>query len=221
MKLKATEPRRTFLEVKKHETFQRIILGLAFSLFLASHAAAQLPDWALEEPSSSEAQPQAIGSDDSPVAGSALFEPKNYSVEELKQQMLELNRDLLILEEELLFPSSTQVSVFLSMDVGQYFRLDSVRLEIDGKQVASHLYTQRQLDSLHRGGVQRLHLGNIKSGAHEIAAFFIGEGTHERDYKRAAAIEIEKSQQPLMLELVVRDSGPEIQPQFYFESWAL
>jgi len=147
------------------------------------------------------------------------------SVEDLKQQMLELNRDLLILEEELLFPSSTQVSVFLSMDVGTFFQLDSVRLEIDGKQVATHLYTDRQLDALHRGGVQRLHMGNIKSGAHEIAAFFIGEGTGERqykrEYKRAAVMDIEKSQDPLMLELVVRDSTQKLQPEFEFQTWTL
>lgn len=150
-----------------------------------------------------------------------LNEINEASVEDLKQQMLELNRDLLILEEELLFPSSTQVSVFLSMDAGSFFQMDSVRLEINGKQVATHLYTDRQLDALHRGGVQRLHMGNIKSGTHEITAFFIGEGTHSRDYKRAATIDVEKSQDPLILELVVRDSAQKLQPEFEFQTWTL
>lgn len=177
-------------------------------LALPTHA--QLPDWVYENE-------QAV---DTPELNEVDLN-QDFTVEELKQQMLELNRDLLILEEELLFPASTQVSVYLSMDVGAFFELNSVRLEIDGKQVATHLYTETQLDALHRGGVQRLHLGNIKSGAHEIAAFFIGEGTHERDYKRAASIEIEKTQQPLALEIVITDSEQKLQPEFRFETVSL
>src|SRR5690606_35254019 len=81
-------------------------------------------------------------------------------VEDLKQAALELNRDLLILEEELLFPSNTQLVVFLSLDVGEYFRLDAVKLTVDDKLVASHLYTPTQNDALSRGGIQRLYIGN-------------------------------------------------------------
>ena len=83
-------------------------------------------------------------------------------VQSLKKEVMNLNRDLLVLEEELLFPTSTQVAVFLSIDVGNYFRLDSVQLKIDDKIVANHLYTQQEVDALGRGGVQRLYLGNVK-----------------------------------------------------------
>jgi hypothetical protein len=76
-------------------------------------------------------------------------------VQTLKQQVLELNRDLFLLEEELLFPSNTQISVFLSMNVGEFFQLDSVKIKIDGKEVADYLYTQREIDALVRGGVQQ------------------------------------------------------------------
>ncbi len=83
---------------------------------------------------------------------SAVETGVNEEVQTLKQQVLELNRDLFMLEEELLFPSNTQVSVFVSMDVGEFFQLDSVQVKLDGKEVADYLYTRRELDALIGGG---------------------------------------------------------------------
>ncbi|MDZ7670390.1 MAG: hypothetical protein U5Q16_13595 [Gammaproteobacteria bacterium] len=74
----------------------------------------------------------------------------------VKQELLSLKRDLVILEEDLLFPASSQVAVFLSMDVGEFFQLDAVTVKLDGEEVTHHLYTDRQLDALLRGGVQKL-----------------------------------------------------------------
>src|SRR6187402_2665785 len=89
-------------------------------------------------------------------------------VQQAKSDVIKLNRDLLVLEEELLFPASTQVALFVSMDVGQMFQLDSVQIKLDDKLVANHLYTPLEVQALHRGGVQRVYLGNLKSGPHEI-----------------------------------------------------
>ncbi|MFT7561161.1 MAG: hypothetical protein ACI93R_003086 [Flavobacteriales bacterium] len=142
-------------------------------------------------------------------------------VEDLKAAALELNRDLLILEEELLFPANTQVSVFMSVDVGEFFRLDAVKLKIDGEVIASHLYTGRQNDALIRGGIQRLYVGNVKSGRHEVTAIFTGIGPDSREYKRGATTEINKGDDPIMLEVRVRDSGAMMQPEFDFNEWEL
>jgi len=141
------------------------------------------------------------------------------SVESLKQNVLDLNRDLLILEEDLLYPSSTQVVMFLSMDLGTFFTLDAVKVKIDDKLVASHLYTERNLDALFRGGIQKLYLGNISSGEHEISAFFTGRGPSGRDYKRAASLRIEKGQDPSILELKIVDSASKEQPNFEIKEW--
>jgi len=102
--------------------------------------------------------------------------------------VIELNRDLMVLEEELLFPASTQVAVFVSMDVGKLFDLDSVQVKLDDKQVAAYLYTPSEVQALHRGGVQRVYLGNLKAGSHELVAFFTGGGPHRRDYKRGTTV---------------------------------
>ena len=60
------------------------------------------------------------------------FRSIDKDVQDLKKEVLDLNRDLFLLEEELLFPANSQVAFFISMDVGEYFSLDSVNLTIDG-----------------------------------------------------------------------------------------
>ena len=65
----------------------------------------------------------------------AEFRSLDEDVQSLKKEVLDLNRDLFLLEEELLFPANSQVAFFISMDVGEYFDLDSVNLKIDGKEV--------------------------------------------------------------------------------------
>jgi hypothetical protein len=135
-------------------------------------------------------------------------------LERIKTDLLELKRDLVILEEDLLFPASSQVAVFLSMDIGELFQLDAVTVKLNGKEVAHHLYTDRQVDALYRGGVQKLYVGNVKQGQNQLTAFFTGRGPSGRDYRRAATVEFEKSFEPAFVELAISDSGASYQPEF-------
>jgi hypothetical protein len=140
-------------------------------------------------------------------------------VQSLKQEAMELNRDLLVLEEELLFPASTQVAVFVSVDVGALFDLDSVELKVDDSVVSSYLYTERELRALRRGGVQRLYTGNLKTGKHELVAVFIGKGPQGRDYRRGATLKFDKGTDPKYIELQIRDDTHGQQPDFRVKEW--
>ena len=140
-------------------------------------------------------------------------------VQQAKSDVIKLNRDLLVLEEELLFPASTQVALFVSMDVGKLFELDSVQIRLDDKLVANHLYTPLEVQALHRGGVQRVYLGNLKSGSHEIVAFFTGGGPHARDYKRGTTIKFDKGTGARFVELRIKDSLGKLQPEFDVKVW--
>lgn len=140
-------------------------------------------------------------------------------VQQAKSDVIKLNRDLLVLEEELLFPASTQVALFVSMDVGKLFELDSVQIKLDDKLVANHLYTPLEVQALHRGGVQRVYLGNLKGGPHEIVAFFTGKGPHERDYKRGTTIKFVKGSGAGYVELRIKDSTDKLQPEFDVKVW--
>jgi hypothetical protein len=140
-------------------------------------------------------------------------------VQDLKSDVIKLNRDLLVLEEELLFPASTQVALFVSMDVGKLFELDSVQIKLDDKQVTNYLYTPLEVQALHRGGVQRAFVGNLRSGTHEIVATFTGKGPHERDYKRGTTIKFDKGSDAKYIELRIKDSAGKLQPEFEVKVW--
>jgi hypothetical protein len=140
-------------------------------------------------------------------------------IQDAKSDVIQLNRDLLVLEEELLFPAGTQVAVFVSMDVGKLFELDSVQVKLDDKVVSSYLYTPLEVQALHRGGVQRLYLGNLKQGSHEIVAVFTGRGPHTRDYKRGTTVRFDKGTDPKYIELRIKDSSAKLQPEFDVKVW--
>ena len=140
-------------------------------------------------------------------------------VQALKNEVLDLNRDLFLLEEDLLFPANSQVAFFVSMDVGEYFVLDSVNLKIDGKDVSNYLYTRREVDSLSRGGVHRVHMANLKTGEHELIAVFTGKGPHGRDYRRGATMTIDKGIGAKYVELEITDRVRKQQPEFVIKDW--
>jgi hypothetical protein len=147
------------------------------------------------------------------------FRSLDQDVQTLKKEVLDLNRDLFLLEEELLFPANSQVAFFISMDVGEYFELDSVNLKIDGKEVANYLYTEREADALIRGGVHRVHMANLKTGDHEVIAIFTGKGPHVRDYRRGATVTIDKGIGAKYLELEITDRVKKQQPEFVVKEW--
>ena len=144
----------------------------------------------------------------------ATDNPVAEQLQQLRKEVIALNRDLFVLEEDLLFPSSTQVVVYLSMDVGEYFNLDSVELRIDDQVVTHYLYTEKQIQALHKGGVQKLHVLNLAQGEHQLSAFFIGKGPQEREYKRATSLTFSKTSEARLLELSIVDSSKKQQPIF-------
>jgi hypothetical protein len=178
---------------------------------------------------STEAIPQEAASTDAAVAATVVedaeadsrdrFRSLDEEVQDLKKEVLDLNRDLFLLEEELLFPANSQVAFFISMDVGEYFELDSVNLKIDGKEVANYLYTEREVGALIRGGVQRVHMANLKTGEHELIAVFIGKGPHTRDYRRGATMRFSKGIGAKYVELEITDRVVKQQPEFVIKEW--
>ena len=187
-------------------TFGALLVSLSISgAAFAGDALDALMDAPVDETSSSESSaPEAAGN---PAAlGSQM--------EGIKRDLVELKRDLVVLEEDLLYPASSQVAVFLSMDVGEFFALDSVTLKLNGKDVTHYLYTEKQADALFRGGVQRLFVGNVKQGENQLTAFFTGKGPEGRDYRRATTVSFEKSFEPSYVELKISDSTAKYQPEF-------
>lgn len=179
------------------------------------------------EPGPSPAADPAAGADPAavvdPVAAEGTPPPDTQALDEevqsLKKDAVDLNRELFMLEEELLFPANTQVAVFLSMDVGEFFALDSVQIKIDGKESGNYLYTQREAEALLKGGVHRVYLGNLKVGDHELVAIFTGKGPNEREYRRGATLRFGKAVGAKYLELKITDRQRRGQPEFEIKDW--
>jgi hypothetical protein len=171
-------------------------------------------------PTTAAPPPAAATAGASPAAAPpADFETLDQEVQGLKKDVIDLNKDLFVLEEQLLFPANTQVALYVSMDVGAFFALDSVTVKIDNKEVKNYLYTAREADALLKGGVQQIYLGNLKVGKHELVAFFTGKGPQERDYKRGATITFDKGVGAKYLELKITDRVAKHQPEFLIKDW--
>lgn len=196
-------------------------LTLILSMLIALATLAAPARAAEATPAAASASASASASAPAPAAAASQPDPATLDarIQDTKRDVIQLNRDLLVLEEELLFPASTQVAVFLSLDVGQLFALDSVQIRLDDKLVANYLYTPKELAALQRGGVQRLFLGNLKVGEHEIVATFTGVGPHERDYKRGATVKFDKGTEAKYIELRIEDSTAKLQPEFNIKVW--
>ncbi|MDF1782345.1 MAG: hypothetical protein P1U67_13720 [Alcanivoracaceae bacterium] len=138
---------------------------------------------------------------------------------QFRKDVLEINKSLLLMEEELLFPADTQVAIFVSLDVGKFFVPDSVTLKLDGETVQSHLYTEKEVGALMNGAIQKIYTANVKNGSHELTAFVTGAGPNGRDYRRAVTLDFEKGHGRQFVQLKMEDDVAAQQPVFSFRSW--
>lgn len=158
---------------------------------------------------------------DSPETTDAREEISRVSrdIQNLKEQVIDLNKDLRLMEEKLLFPSSTKYSVFVSMTSGQFFSLESVKLKLDGKLVATHVYSEKQRAALLRGGIHKFYITNLNEGAHTATLFFTGIGPSGRAYKRASTIDFKKGPAGEYLEVAISDDSVTQEPVFGIKQW--
>ena len=122
-------------------------------------------------------------------------------VQEIKGDVLSIAAELNQLEEKLLYPSNTQVAVFVSLAGEEAIRPDSVQIQLDGKSVSHHLYTFKELEALQKGGVQRIYTGNIRSGEHDFKVFVLGQTAGGTDFKKSEQFTVNKGVGPRIVEI--------------------
>ena len=128
-------------------------------------------------------------------------------VQEIKSDVLNIASELDNLEERLLYPSGTQVAVFVAMDEQRPFRLDAVQISIDGEPAAHHIYSFKELEALEKGGVQRLFTGNVPTGSHEISVSVIGKLNSGKDVDETRSFTFAKGVEPKTLGLTLSEPG--------------
>lgn len=128
-------------------------------------------------------------------------------VQEIKSDALGIAAELNRLEEKLLYPSNSQLAVFVSLAPGAKFRLDAVEIQIDGKTVAHYLYALKELEALQRGGVQRIYIGNIRNGEHNLQVSVIGKSAGGAEYRNSASFKVTKDVAPKLVGVTLAAPG--------------
>jgi hypothetical protein len=128
-------------------------------------------------------------------------------VQEIKSDVLSIASELSHLEERLLYPSNTQVSVFVSLAESEALQLDSVQIQIDGEPVAHHIYSFKELEALQKGGVQRIYTGNIPTGEHRIDVSVAGKLASSGEFSESESFSFSKDVEPKLVEITLDGSG--------------
>jgi hypothetical protein len=128
-------------------------------------------------------------------------------VQVLKSDVLSIAAELSQLEEKLLYPSGTQVAVFVELAAGDPMRLDAVRLKIDGQLVAHYIYSAKELEALRKGGVQRIYVGNVATGEHQLEVLVDGKLEGGADFSRTEQFGFRKEVKPKLVGLTL--AGPD------------
>jgi len=139
--------------------------------------------------------------------------------EALKQQVIELNRELYNFEQKLLHPVDTQISIFLALAPETRFSLDSIELSLDSTLISSYLYQDKELSALRKGGIQRLYVGSLADGKHKLTARFNGQGANSRYFKRKKAMKFAKKQSAKFIQLIVTEDKRTGEPLFKVKQW--
>jgi hypothetical protein len=137
----------------------------------------------------------------------------------VKQSVLELNRDLYQLEEDLLSPATTRASLYFSLAYGEFFEPYSINVSVDDKQTVNYLYTERQVKALRQGGIQPLQDLNLGPGIHHIKAVVKGVDNNGKSRELVIEQEIEKHDQPLYIELKVHDKKEMQSAELLMSQW--
>ena len=126
-------------------------------------------------------------------------------VQEVKSDVLSISQELSRLEEKLLYPSGTQVAIFVALAKGEQMRLDSVRLQIDGQLVTQHIYSAKELEALRKGGVQRIYVGNVSTGDHQLEVLVDAKLEDGKDFSRTEHFTFRKEVKPKLVGLTLAE----------------
>ena len=175
-----------------------VVIGLALALSFAALAAQRAASPPAENNKARSDQAQMRGLDE--------------QVQEVKSDVLSIAAELSRLEEKLLYPSGTQVAIFVSLAKGDKMRLDAVRLQIDGQLVTHYIYSFEELEALRKGGVQRIYVGNVATGDHKLDVIVDGKLEGGADFNRTEHFTFRKEVKPKLVELMLGgpDSGTPI-----------
>jgi len=143
------------------------------------------------------------GAQEAPQKDQRQMRGLDEQIQEVKSDALRIAAELSLLEEKLLYPSGTQVAIFVAMPKGDTMSLDAVRLQIDGQLVAHYIYSLKELEALRKGGVQRIYVGNVATGDHQLEVLVDGKLEGGADFSRTEHFAFRKEVKPKLVGLTL------------------
>jgi hypothetical protein len=140
-------------------------------------------------------------------------------VQAIKQEILDINRDLSSLEEELLYPPEHRLTVFLSLSSGTTMDLKVLRIHLGGDTLVHHEYSNAEMEALRKGGVHKAYIGRIQKGEHVLQVQLSGTGRKDRVFDIVNDATFTKRQNAKYVELRVSESSLARVPRLTIESW--
>jgi len=141
-------------------------------------------------------------------------------VQTLKTEMVDLGRDLNLLEDVLLYPEKSRISVYLAADSGNYFSIEKIKLLLNDKLVKTYAYSEREKKGFVKGAAQQIYIGNLELGKHKLVAFVEGIGPRGRFYKRGAILKFEKKSKAQTFKLLILDDVRRQKPNFVIKEYS-
>ena len=180
-----------------------LVLAISFVAFSPLHAAPVQGDKSAERKDTKKTEQKAAAA----TPDQRQMRDLDEQVQQTKSDVLSIAAELNQLEEKLLYPSGTQVAIFVALAKGDELRLDAVRVQIDGQLVAHYIYSAKELEALRKGGVQRIYVGNVATGDHKLNVLVDGKLKSGGDFNRADHFTFRKEVKPKLVELTV--AGPD------------
>ncbi len=138
----------------------------------------------------------------------------------MKGELLNLNRDISQLENELLFPSA-ETAIVVSVEPGSGVKIVDVNVLIDDKNVGYHYYSEQEYGALAKGGMQRIYAGNLGSGQHTLKTVMTGYDPGGKDFQRTATYTFTKGAARKVIEIKAADNATHTQGEIRFREWEI
>lgn len=127
-------------------------------------------------------------------------------VQEIKKEVLAISAELNQLEEKLLYPSNTQLAIFVSMEKNSKTPPIALKIMLDEDDISHHIYSFKEIEALNIGGVQRIYTGNIRTGEHNLKINVINKQSGGNN-AHTVSHQFDKGIKPQMVEIRLSDSG--------------
>ncbi|MCK5383010.1 MAG: hypothetical protein KAJ65_04545 [Gammaproteobacteria bacterium] len=140
-------------------------------------------------------------------------------IQAIKEEILDINQEILLIEELSLYPHGQQMIVLVSVATNSLLRPDSISLQLDGQTVSEHHYSDNEYAAMQAGGVHRLYTGRVDDGEHQLVISVTGEQARGNAFSQQRSVTITKQAGRKYMELHLGPREDTAEPGLTIREW--